>query len=196
MNAIVCSVEGCDRMARTVRCGLCDLHYRRKLTNGDPNKVCYNRTGITRKYPREYCSWQEMKTRCHNRNRKHNKCYFENNIKICDRWLEKPNGFKNFLEDMGPKPSYDVTENGHPVWTIDRIDPLGDYSPDNCRWANNIQQNINKESIKTPYIAFRMNRYIVRIPRLKICKRFKTLEEAKMFRKEMLDNDKQSYNLL
>jgi RNA polymerase sigma factor (sigma-70 family) len=43
-------------------------------------------------------------------------------------------GFVNFLQDMGIRPE---------GTTIDRINPYGDYTPDNSRWASRAQQSKN-----------------------------------------------------
>ena len=62
----------------------------------------------------------------------HKKYY--SNVKICERWLGE-NGLKNFIEDMGKKPS--------PDYSIDRVNPFGDYEPSNCRWATRTEQMRN-----------------------------------------------------
>jgi hypothetical protein len=41
---------------------------------------------------------------------------------------------------MGERPS--------PLHTIDRIDPDGDYEPDNCRWATRADQTRNTRSTR------------------------------------------------
>ena len=57
-------------------------------------------------------------------------------IKFCDRWLIAGGmGFRNFLADMGPRPV---------GMTLDRIDPFKDYTPENCRWADNKEQTANR----------------------------------------------------
>lgn len=82
-----------------------------------------------------YKCWQHMVQRCYNENRKAYKDYGGRGIKVCDRWLEPaPNGFLNFLEDMGESRGL----------TLDRIDVDGDYCKDNCRWADWVVQANNR----------------------------------------------------
>jgi hypothetical protein len=60
------------------------------------------------------------------------KNYGARGIAVCDRWR---NSYENFLEDVGPKPG--------PEYSIDRIDPNGDYEPGNVRWTTIKEQNNN-----------------------------------------------------
>src|SRR5437870_4095605 len=51
----------------------------------------------------EYAIWMGINSRCNNPNRGAYKKYGGRGIKICERW----NDYRNFISDMGPRPSKD-----------------------------------------------------------------------------------------
>lgn len=71
-------------------------------------------------------AWIMMKSRCLNPRATDYRNHGGRGIKVCDRWMDAPHGFKNFLSDMSPRPQGQ---------TLDRIDHDGDFTPDNCRWV-------------------------------------------------------------
>ena len=72
--------------------------------------------------------------RCTNPKHISYKYYGALGVTVCERWKN----FELFKEDMGPPPS-----DAPRAWSIDRIDPTGNYEPSNCRWATPAEQMAN-----------------------------------------------------
>lgn len=89
---------------------------------------------ITKVRPIGYDTWVGIKQRCHNPRNPRYKDYGARGIIVCDRWRGE-DGFKNFLEDMGPRPG--------PKYSLDREKVDGNYCKDNCRWATDLEQGQN-----------------------------------------------------
>ena len=80
-----------------------------------------------------YSVWSSMKARCYTKSCGSYKSYGARGIRVCDAWIS----FEGFFKDMG-----EATEGK----SIDRIDNNGNYSKDNCRWADAKTQQRNKRT--------------------------------------------------
>lgn len=107
------------RSGNTKTCGCRMGKTRKKHGHGSPGKRSPT-----------YVSWYNMKQRCNNPKSPEWSRYGGKGISYDERWED----FETFLADMGERP--DGT-------SLDRINPDGCYSKDNCRWATATVQSRN-----------------------------------------------------
>ena len=82
-----------------------------------------------------YNVWISIIHRCLNKNYQRYAGYGGRGIGVCERWKE----FNNFYFDMGDPPK---------GFSIDRINNDGNYSPKNCKWVANKENNQNMRNSK------------------------------------------------
>ena len=80
--------------------------------------------------------WRAMKKRCYLKTHVHYKNYGARGIRVCEEWK---NDFMNFY-------NWAMANGYRDDLTIDRINPDGNYEPNNCRWATYKEQNNNKKN--------------------------------------------------
>ena len=86
--------------------------------------------------------WLTMRQRCSKPNCSGWRKYGAKGIRVCDEWEHSFECFRDWAYAHG----YDDT------LTIDRIDPKGNYEPDNCRWVTQkVQQNNRSNNVKLTY---------------------------------------------
>jgi len=80
-----------------------------------------------------YTTWMNMKNRCYQKSHRSYIDYGGKGLTVCAAWKEDFNTFYNWAVENGWQQGL----------TIDRIKNSMGYSPDNCRWATQAEQNRN-----------------------------------------------------
>ena len=114
------------RQGVVISCG----HIQRKNTS-DTSKT----HGLSKS--KLYNIYHSMRSRCYKEYDNRYYCYGERGITVCDEWLDKENGFVNFY-------NWAMANGYRDDLSIDRKDVNKGYSPDNCRWATDLEQARNK----------------------------------------------------
>ncbi len=95
---------------------------------------------------RIYNIWHTMKERCYVTTQTSYKNYGGRGIKVCPEWQE----FIPFMEWSYANGYNENAKRGE--CTLDRIDPNGDYCPENCRWVSmSIQANNKTDNVYIEY---------------------------------------------
>lgn len=87
------------------------------------------------KKERLYTIWYAMKQRCYYNKAQHRKNYSMKGIKVCDEWKDDYAAFRAWAYEHGYYEQPKDTPHKE-ILSIDRIDPDGDYCPENCQWIS------------------------------------------------------------
>lgn len=112
------------------------------LNSENKSRECIKRnTTHGKAHTRLYRVWCGMRRRCNDAKAPEYRNYGARGIKVCTEWNGDFQAFYKWAMSNG----YDETATRGEC-TIDRIDVNGDYSPDNCRFADYFTQGGNKRN--------------------------------------------------
>lgn len=139
-SAFICKCS-CGSIKTISRCSLVTGHAKscgciQKKTASDLG-IANKTHGLSK--TRLYKVWDGMHQRCYNPKNSRYKNYGAKGVKICKEWKEDYLAFYEWAMSHG----YD-SNAPRGCCTIDRINPFGNYEPQNCRWVSMKIQNANK----------------------------------------------------
>lgn len=119
----------------------CNVDSGRLVSGNTSSCGCYLKERITKhggSHKASYNTWRAMMRRCYTTTDKDYPRYGARGIAVHPPW----HAYEQFARDMGEPEGRQ---------TLDRVDPYGDYTPDNCRWASPYTQarNIRARSSKS-----------------------------------------------
>jgi len=121
------------KSGKTRSCGCLQKETRQE--NGKAN-IIHGDRGSGRP-TRLYRIWIGIKNRCYNPNEPMFKYYGGKGIKVCDEWKNNYLAFKAWALANGYRDDL----------TIDRINPDGNYCPENCRWLP-LSENVRNGNLE------------------------------------------------
>lgn len=102
---------------------------------------------------RFYNIWSNIKLRCTNKNHSLYGRYGGRGITVCKEWRN----FNNFYNDMYESYLKHCNDFGEKETTIDRINNDLNYTKNNCKWSNKLEQENNKSTSR--YVEYNDNIY-------------------------------------
>lgn len=157
---MIISRETGNRSYNNCKCDICGIEFKRRsdYKSFENCKDCSNNVGASKRRThghnngnsKLHVTWNNMISRCHNKNNRKYPEYGGRGIFVCDQWRY----YESFM-------SWSMNNGYSDGMTIDRIDNDTGYNPQNCRFTDVSTQNANKRissKNKSGYIGVDFNK--------------------------------------